>query len=546
MKNTEKKALNQEIDQQIEKATSVLSATFPGQDVELMLIERLLRKRGTQIRNSEVDNFKKYAISTLGTDHEIEFNDAERGFLQAAMADGRTGFKEFIESISVDTPLCDDGTKMANSGIQKKNLMTALGLVKGIKRTMYRDDAFNESEYPLDDEIGLLNINGNRSRYTQVFAWNTARLYAELTEDDAASTLNALLGIEIDKTQVAKVAQAVAKNYVKSVDAGVPKGQTDIEGTEEAAQVMEGQPCANAVAEGFLAEKLRELDASPDRDTIIQAAVDRGVDGAEGAEPTQTALYLLSDGTGVPGLRSELTDKGKDGGKAGTFEAKIGCAFRQGFTANGAPVLDGGNITRLPDTTKYTGTTDKIGGFSPQFTDFAIQNGMLGANQIVFLSDGAPWLRNMQMSLCPTAISIVDYYHAEEHLENVISMLRFHSLEKRGEFAGACRRLLELGEIGQLTTLIRGKTNHSNEEEVEKKLAYFERNAERMRYGLFRAAGLFIGSGVIEAACKTIVGKRLKNAGMHWSKKNANGVIALRCAICSNEFDIPEANPLTA
>ncbi len=58
-----------------------------------------------------------------------------------------------------------------------------------------------------------------------------------------------------------------------------------------------------------------------------------------------------------------------------------------------------------------------------------------------------------------------------------------------------------------------------------------------MRYGLFKAAGLFIGSGVIEAACKTIVGKRMKNAGMHWSKKNAQGLIALRCAIYSGNFD---------
>lgn len=379
---------------------------------------------------------------------------------------------------------------------------------------MYRDDAFNESEYPLDDKIGLLNIDENRSRYTQVFAWNAAKLYAELTEDDAASTLKALLGIEIDKTQVAKVAQAVAENYVKSADVGVPKGQADIEGPEEAAEDTEGQPCANVAAEGFLAEKLRELDARPDRDALIQAAIDGRLDGAEGAQTTLAALYLSSDGTGVPGLRRELSDKGKDGGKAGTFEAKIGCAFRQGFTANGAPVLDDGNIVRLPDTTKYTGTTDKIGGFRPQFTEFAIQNGMLGASQIVFLSDGALWLRNMQMGLCPTAISIVDYYHATEHLDDVIGALRFHSLEKRGEFADMCCSLLELGDIGQLTTLIRGKTNHSNEKTVEKKLAYFERNADRMRYRLFRAAGLFIGSGVMEAACKTIVGKRLKNAGM--------------------------------
>ena len=120
MKNKQKKVMNQEIDKQIEKATSELSTTYPGQDVELMIIQRLLKKRGAEIRHSEVDNIKKHAISTLGTDHEIAFNDAERGFLQAALADGRTGFKEFIERIPVDTPICEDGTKMANKSNQKK------------------------------------------------------------------------------------------------------------------------------------------------------------------------------------------------------------------------------------------------------------------------------------------------------------------------------------------------------------------------------------------------------------------------------------------
>ena len=120
MRNAEEKALNQEIDKQIEKAALELSTIYPGQDVKLMIMERLLKERGAEIRRSEVDRFKEQAISSLGTDHEIAFNDAERGFLQAALSDGRTGFKEFIESITVDTPLCDDGTKMENAGMQKK------------------------------------------------------------------------------------------------------------------------------------------------------------------------------------------------------------------------------------------------------------------------------------------------------------------------------------------------------------------------------------------------------------------------------------------
>jgi len=120
MKNAEKNALNQEIHNHIEEAKSKLTAAYPGQDVELMMVEMLLKQRGAEIRRSEIERFKEHAISTLGTDHEIAFNDAERGFLQAALSDGRTGFKEFIESIPVETPLCEDGTKMENAGMQKK------------------------------------------------------------------------------------------------------------------------------------------------------------------------------------------------------------------------------------------------------------------------------------------------------------------------------------------------------------------------------------------------------------------------------------------
>jgi len=355
-----------------------------------------------------------------------------------------------------------------------------------------------------------------------------------------------MLGIEIDKTQVAKVAQAVAENYIQPIEIDEAAERTDTESPEETAEDMDVQPIANVAAEGFLSKTLRELEAKPDRDSIIQTAIDGKLDGAEGAEVTKTVLYFSADGTGVPGLARELSDKGKNGGKASTFEAKIGCSFRQGFAENSKPVLEGGKVLRIPETTKYTGTTEKIGGFKPLFTEFSIENGLLTADQIVFLSDGALWLRNMQVKLCPNAIFIVDFYHAAEHLDDVINKLRFRSPEKRKEFADTCRRLLELGDIKQLTALIRSKTNHSNEETVEKKLAYFERNADRMRYGLFRATGLFIGSGVIEAACKTIVGKRLKNAGMHWSKKNANGVIALRCAIYSNEFSVPDPALRTA
>ena len=65
---------------------------------------------------------------------------------------------------------------------------------------------------------------------------------------------------------------------------------------------------------------------------------------------------------------------------------------------------------------------------------------------------------------------------------------------------------------------------------------YFERNAERMRYPDFRAQGLFVGSGVVEAGCKTVIGSRLKRSGMFWTVRGANAIIALRCCRLSGSL----------
>ena len=66
---------------------------------------------------------------------------------------------------------------------------------------------------------------------------------------------------------------------------------------------------------------------------------------------------------------------------------------------------------------------------------------------------------------------------------------------------------------------------------------YFDRNKERMRYPAFRAQGIFAGSGVIEAGCKTVIASRLKRSGMFWTVRGANAIIALRCSLLSRRFE---------
>ena len=82
---------------------------------------------------------------------------------------------------------------------------------------------------------------------------------------------------------------------------------------------------------------------------------------------------------------------------------------------------------------------------------------------------------------------------------------------------------------------------HTRNPEVAEKLRteveYFQTNTERMRYPKFRKQHLFVGSGVIEAGCKTVIGSRLKRSGMFWTVRGANAILALRCCQLNGRFE---------
>jgi len=399
--------------------------------------------------------------------------------------------------------------------------MTTLGLVEGVERTLYRDEVEQVNAYPLDQQIGLLEMEGHYSRYTSNFAHLAGEFYALLPERDALSLLKKTLGVDLKQGSLTFIGDAMAQPYL-------PQHYNE----EAPSVVATGKP-------GFVEARMRAIDASPEREAILESALQGNVNGVDhkSTEADLVAAYVLCDGTGVSGLPGELSDKGKNGGPAKTFEVKIGAVFTQGFVSDGRPSLADGSIYRNPGSTRYTGTVEKIGQFVPQIGEFAQTNGIGFAGQVIFLSDGAIWLENLRTNLFPDSIGIVDFYHASQHLYKLVDSLRFYSKQKKGSFFEKCYRLLELGEIDQMADLIMQKTIDSNRESVKKQLSYFIGNKEKMRYGLFRAAGLFIGSGVIEAGCKTIVENRLNRSGMHWTKKNAANVIALRCAIYSGIYD---------
>jgi hypothetical protein len=248
-----------------------------------------------------------------------------------------------------------------------------------------------------------------------------------------------------------------------------------------------------------------------------------------------STMYICMDGTGVPMVKAELVNRhGKsEDGQAKSREAKLGCVFTQTkINEKGYPVRD-------ERSTSYVGFIEAAEQFGSRIYGEAIRRGLERARRVCVIGDGAPWIWNIADEQFYGAIQIVDLYHAREHYWNVAKAHFGNDKDKMSQWAERCRRKLDEGEVEEVILFIRQVLSSAEhgKEICEREINYFEKNKERMRYDEFRRQGLFVGSGVLEAGCKTVIGQRLKQSGMHWTVNGANSIIALRCCILSNRWE---------
>lgn len=247
-------------------------------------------------------------------------------------------------------------------------------------------------------------------------------------------------------------------------------------------------------------------------------------------------LYIQMDGTGVPVVKKETEGrKGKiDGQPAHTREAKLGCVFTQtAWDQEGFAIRD-------PDSTTYTGAIETAEEFGKRLYLEAWNRGWSRAQKKVVIGDGAEWIWNLAEPYFPAAVQIVDLYHARQHLWDLARRLYPNDQTNQNAWIKLHqKRLLDKGKIEKLVTSLRSikSTNPELAEKIRTEADYFDRNAERMRYPKFRRQHLFVGSGVIEAGCKTVIGSRLKRSGMFWTVRGANAILALRCCHLNGRFE---------
>jgi hypothetical protein len=155
--------------------------------------------------------------------------------------------------------------------------------------------------------------------------------------------------------------------------------------------------------------------------------------------------------------------------------------------------------------------------------------------RLVFISDGAPWIRNWIEDTFADAISILDYYHAIEHLHQ-FSDIYFKEKEEALEWIEKQKELLLDSNVKQVINNIEKLA--PGDTAAKKLISYYQANSNRMDYKKYKQIGCgIIGSGAIESAHRTVVQKRMKQSGQRWSSTGAQNMLNLRVTYMNEQWD---------
>jgi len=374
---------------------------------------------------------------------------------------------------------CACGEQAHYRELRSKPILTALGRVE-VSRPYYVCPACHGGQFPADRELDV-----EKTEFSPGVRRMQAIVGQDAPFDHGREQMKVLAGLEVTAKSVERTAEALGADIAQREQAAIQRAlQWEL-------PVMAGEPVP--------------------------------------------VIYVQVDGTGVPVVKKETVGRqGKaEGQPAHTREAKLGCVFTQTtWDQQGYPIRD-------PDSTTYTGAIETAEEFGRRIYAEACTRGWNRALTQVAMGDGADWIWNLMAEHFPDALQIVDLYHARQHLWEVARRLYPHDEGKRKAWVRVHqKRLLDKGKIEKLVRVLR--TIEPGDPEVAEKIRreadYFEKNAQRMRYPEFRRQHLFVGSGVIEAGCKTVIGSRLKRSGMFWTVWGANAILALRCCHLNARF----------
>jgi hypothetical protein len=397
----------------------------------------------------------------------------EEGLRRALLSDGAALLEALLndEELQVPGDHARPGEKVHPG--RPLSIHTLLGPVRVARRYYYHPDkpAGTCGRFPLDSALGLM------ARCTPAVVKIATRAAAQGSYEEASADLAALAGIRLCGRRLQRLTQ---------------------------------------LAGATLYQTLKRLPAPPPATVPIPV------------------LYILADGTGIPMNKAALCGiKGRAAdGTARTREVKTGCVFTQTLTD------EEGRALRDEDSTTWVSGFEQAVDFGLRLRDEALRRGAAHARRTVVLGDGAAWIWELARVNFPEALQILDFWHASEYLAAITRLLHPPGSAAGTQLYERWRGEMAASRIGSILTEARAAAASFEEGSpaqvaMTKHLAYLENQRPRMDYATWRAEGLFIGSGVVEAGCKTLVGARFKRSGMFWSEPGARNLLHIRTALFS-------------
>ena len=235
-----------------------------------------------------------------------------------------------------------------------------------------------------------------------------------------------------------------------------------------------------------------------------------------GTSPASARLYVAMDGVRI------LSTSGD--GK----EAKVGVVVPEQRGPDGQPGRADAS---------YVASFATAAAFGPRLALEAHRRGLDGAAEVVVLGDGAEWIWNLATEHFPHATHIVDWYHASERVWE-LGRAFYGETSRRG--TAWVEQQLALLAAGQVRRLVRNWQRRACTGAVAvirtEQVTYFTNQADRMAYDQYRGRGLDIGSGMVESACKYVIGAREKGPGMRWSVRGAQAVANIRVLLLNDQW----------
>jgi hypothetical protein len=378
---------------------------------------------------------------------------------------------------------CQCGHTARFKEMRAKSFLSVVGTVE-VRRAYYLCSHCAKGQHPVDCELGIFGLESSPGVRRM-----EAVVGSEMPFAPACEPMKVLAGLEVPAKAIERAAESIG--------------------------------------EAVAARDKREIDRA--KQLILPIVSKQNI----------PKMYVLMDGVQIPVVAAETEGRtGRiEGQRARTRECKLGGVFTQTTVdKDGWPIRD-------PDSTTYVGAVETAEEFGYRIYTEAWRRGWEWATTRIVIGDGAVWIWNLADEHFPGAVQIVDLYHARQHLWDLAALLHPHDPAAKKLWMAPMKDLLDNGDIELLVERLReiaAEHAHANPGLTKEALIeaeYFSTNTNRMRDPAFREQGFFVGSGVIEAGCKSITGARLKRSGMFWTVRGANAIIALRCSRHNGTFE---------